>query len=45
VTAVGIPGVGESQVRLPRNGHGETRSPDSHQERSQPATGWSATGS
>lgn len=38
-------GFGESLARLPLDGHDETRSPDSHDERPRPATGWSATGS
>lgn len=44
VSAVMVPGFGESHVRWPLDGHGETRSPESHNERPRPATGWSATG-
>ena len=38
VSAVMVPGFGESHVGAPLNGQDETRSPDSHHERSQPAT-------
>ncbi len=44
LTAVTVSGFGESHVCLPLDGQHETRSLESNQERPQPATGWSATG-
>jgi hypothetical protein len=44
VSAMTVPGVEESPIGLPRDGQYETCSLDSHQERPQPATGCSATG-